>query len=304
MKTKNLIYLSPIVSLFVVAILGSTIFLTTSFVTSENQTHDDAFAISDAMLNLREITFFYLVYHENQSIDQWTLEYDSIQELIKGSGEEFTFLNPTYDTIDEKFVLVVENHLEEQKLISENADNEMINVLITQQVEIEAILIQDLQELSDMSVKTTLKSYENANQSQENANLIIIFAVVGLVLAITILSLSVGRFLNSVILGNEKTNRVLNQYKDALDNADLVVITDIDGKITYVNDKFCEVSKYSKKELFGKTFALLRSGYHPEGFFTNLMKTISSGQVWRGDIKDRAKDGSNFWVKATITPFF
>lgn len=109
--------------------------------------------------------------------------------------------------------------------------------------------------------------------------------------------------LNREVRQKERLLADLEDQKFALDQHSIVSITDTNGTIKYVNDKFCKLSGYSKDELIGHNHRVLNSGYHDNPFFMRLYATISCGQVWSDEICNRSKDGSLHWLDTTIVPF-
>lgn len=95
-----------------------------------------------------------------------------------------------------------------------------------------------------------------------------------------------------------------DQLQKALNDSIIIAGTDSAGRIIYANDRFCEISGYTRDELLGKTHSILNSGYHPKGFFVQMWKTISSGKVWQNQVRNKRKNGEYYWVDTRISPIF
>jgi len=116
---------------------------------------------------------------------------------------------------------------------------------------------------------------------------------------------SQGRVIDETIETKKEKKALLNMlmaHRKAIESNIICSITDNKGIITYANDKFCEISKYTRRELLGSTHNIINSGYHTKAFFGNMWQTITSGRMWQGEIKNKAKDGTLYWVNATILP--
>ncbi len=124
----------------------------------------------------------------------------------------------------------------------------------------------------------------------------------GTVRDITDLKLAQESIQSSINLANQ-TLQELNFQKLALDEHAIVAITDTSGIITYANPKFCEISGYSKEELIGQNHRIINSGHHPKSFFKKMYSVIANGKTWTGEVCNRARNGSLYWVQTTIVPF-
>jgi PAS domain S-box-containing protein len=111
------------------------------------------------------------------------------------------------------------------------------------------------------------------------------------------------RLRNKIEENLKKSLKEISDYKYALNESSIVAITDEKGIIKHVNDNFCKISKYSREELIGQDHRIINSAFHSKEFIRKLWQTIANGEVWRGELKNKAKDGTCYWVDTTIVPF-
>jgi len=100
----------------------------------------------------------------------------------------------------------------------------------------------------------------------------------------------------------KKINLNISEFEELLFDNSIVGITDEEGTIIYANKNFCKISQYSEDELVGNNHSMIKSGHHDDAFFSQMWKTISSGKVWEGEVKNKAKDGTFYWMKTVIIP--
>ncbi len=156
--------------------------------------------------------------------------------------------------------------------------------------EIEATRLYD-NEVRDRGGKPRLVAWRNEVMTDEQG------AIIG--------TLSIGAQLGDEgvrVRSLRQAVRRMDDLRYALDQAAIVARTDRAGKIHYVNDRFCEISGYSRDELIGQDHRIINSGHHPRSFMRDLLRTIGRGDVWRGEICNRAKDGRLYWVDSTLVP--
>jgi PAS domain S-box-containing protein len=149
---------------------------------------------------------------------------------------------------------------------------------------------------------TSISRLPVSNLEAEKFHILLLIVTVLLIVLLFIISKNLAARAKSE---NErkKSAKEISDYKSALDASAIVVITDQKGIILHANDNFCKISKYSHEELIGQDHRIINSGYHSKEFIRKLWVTIVNGKIWKGELKNRAKDGTTYWVDTTIVPF-
>tara|TARA_R110002096_G_scaffold344921_2_gene537915 strand:+ start:178839 stop:182468 length:3630 start_codon:yes stop_codon:yes gene_type:complete len=233
------------------------------------------------------------------------------------SGTMHNSLDDQFQKLLERISLKMESYIAASEQVYELAMHEprgSIETKIALQKQIErldesaGLYIADFDQCTAMIAQSSiLDNHKSRNLGKIN------LTIIGLLILCTLLfviepgvraNLKVLKHSRAIADQAMKVKHELGVYHKAANQASMVLTTDPSGIIISVNDAFCTISGYSREELVGKNCRLLSSGYHPQLFFKDLFTTIGCGQLWNGEIRNRRKDGSLYWVDTTIVPLF
>ncbi len=188
--------------------------------------------------------------------------------------------------------------------------DEAISLLVNQAIPAQEAMMATINAMLERQIGASHRKAEALQRQQGlSAWLLVVAGLAAALLAVLIarhVRQGMGALLGEIsaaVQNLQEANRQLEYQKLALDQHDILAITDVYGDITYVNDKFCETSQHNREELIGRNHRVLKSGLHPDSFYRELWDTVTHGRVWKGEMCNRRKDGSLYWVATTIVPF-
>jgi PAS domain S-box-containing protein len=195
----------------------------------------------------------------------------------------------------------IQNRVHELALAERQS--EAINLLINDGLLAQNLTFSLLDQLVQ-DIDNSNRETENIAETVSHNSILLIYTSLTVVILLSVLiAFFIQRRLTNLFSKLDQQSTEISYQKKALDEHSIVSITDKHGAIIYTNNKFEHISQYTNSELLGKNHRILNSGFHDKAFFRTMWNTISKGQIWHGEIKNRAKDGRFYWVATTIMPF-
>jgi PAS domain S-box-containing protein len=292
---------------------------------------------TDSINDLLRETYKLLLYTNDPKIKNRLLQYQKLSLIQEYFGELRASVgaiigdpkrDAAYLPLVQKSEILLENHIQELAAFSQDDKADTFYTLLQntpsiQQVKkiVHSLLSQDttppkLSSLEWFSIATqsvetihqyatkklniiTNEAHQKAATLQKQFNTHIVFWLISILVGI-------GMLIILFVAAKEiaKKNRLLSDYKKAIDTSTIVSKTDKQGKITYANRAFCEISGYTEEELLGKSHNIVRHPDMPKEIFQELWETLKNGKTWQGEVKNKKKDGGYYWVQATISPIY
>lgn len=236
------------------------------------------------------------------AFEKYNQKYNTALEDLRHHRKDYPIEKAlvSYEAIQHKMVEMIE---ETNKIFSyfENNQSQLAGSRMATMDQKYALLRQALIDCSKEIRKIQIDYLHQQKEIGERLRLFeLMFAIFIVIMVAGILAY--GTVMSRFITKSFHEKKMAEEQKKALDASAIVAITDTIGKITYANEKFFEITGYNKEEILGKDHRIINSAYHPKEFFRELWKTISSGAVWRGEVKNKRKDGTYYWVDSTVVP--